>query len=323
MSLLKRATPDNLLEEKEKFFSDFSYNPQFVYSEPLSEEELITYGKTEPKYVELAKHIIEKTYFGRNEEDLQMLEGKKLDQEDVTAKINDFLAMHNLEEKLSIIWSHSFVSRTTINAEHIKLRLPIEFRREGLLGMLYHEIGTHALRRVNYEQQPWYRMKKKYGFSSYLVTEEGLASLHSILPKTFKSAHTQALRYLAVEYALDHSFAELWQHLSKYISDHNRLWTICFRQKRGMADTSKPGSFTKDLVYFKGLVDVWQWLSQHNYSLDQIYYGKLALEDVDKAVEMNPNFEPVLPSFYSLDKAKYASNTANIGKENFFDQFGK
>lgn len=319
-SILRRLTPTNLLEEKEKFLLDQNYNPQFVYEEPTFEHELVQHGIPSKKYYDLAQEIIDRTYFGRNEEDLNMLEGKQLDQDDVTQKISDFLKMHHLEDTIDIVWSHSFISRTTISAESIKLRLPVDFRREGLLGMLYHEIGTHALRRINYEQQPWFKRKKKYGFSDYLKTEEGLASLHTLLPKSFQSAYVQALRYMVVEVAQKASFVELWNYLGKYVQNFERRWIICIRGKRGLTDTSLPGGFSKDLVYFEGLVDVWQWLTKNDCRLNEVYFGKLAIEDIDKAVQLNPHFEPRLPSFYVLDKESYQKNIANIGKENQFDQ---
>jgi hypothetical protein len=188
------------------------------------------------------------------------------------------------------------------------------------LGMLYHEIGTHALRSMNYKHQPWYKKKKRYGFSEYLVTEEGLASLHGLLPQSFKSTYTQAIRYLAVGYAQDHSFTELWKYVNSYVENPERCWTICVRQKRGITDTSKPGGFTKDLVYFEGIIKMWVWLTKNDYRLNELYFGKLAVEDIGKALELNPDFEPVLPSFYTLNTDQYAEQIAEIGKVNKIDQ---
>lgn len=320
MSLLQQLTPINLLEEKAKFLADNSYNPQFVYEEAVDQAALTKHGQPSQALLELAQEIVDFTFFGRNEQELQMLEGKSLDQEDVHQKIADFLKIHKLDKKINIIWSHSFLSRTTISSTNIKLRLPADFRKLGLLGMLYHEIGTHALRSVNYEQQPWYKKKKKYGFSEYLVTEEGLASLHGLMPQTFPSAYTQALRYLAVGVAQQKSFTELWQYLAKYIENTERRWTICVREKRGIRDTSQPGGFTKDLVYFEGVVKMWRWLNQNDYRLNELYFGKLAVEDLAKAVELNPHYKPVLPSFYTLDHSEYAKKISAIGITNKIDQ---
>lgn len=318
MSLLTRMTPQNLAEEKQKFFENPKYNPQFIYEETFTPEILEQHGLPQTQYVTIAQEILDRTYYHRNEHDLFMMEGRSLSQDEVTRKIHTFLKMHKLEQRYEIVWSSSFVSRATIDSSTLKLRLPVDFRKEGLLGMLYHEIGTHALRRINYEQQPWYKKKKKYGFSSYLRTEEGLASLHALLPHTSKSAFISAIRYLAVTQAQKVGFAELWKYLGKYIQDPERRWIVTFRQKRGLTDTSLPGGFTKDLVYFEGIVDVWNWLKKNSFDPTYLYYGKLAMSDVDNARQLNPHFKPALPSFFTIDPAAYASNMSTIGEANGF-----
>lgn len=320
MSFLQTITPINLLEEKEAFLLDQTKNPLFLYKDEIPEKKLNTYGVPQKAYLDLAKAILEKTYFGRNEQDLYMTKGRKLTQSDVEKKVRGFLQLHKIEDRFNIIWSSSFVSRTTITSDTIKLRLPVDFRQEGLMGMLYHEIGTHALRRINYEQQPWYKKKKKYGFSKYLKTEEGIASLHSLLPHSYPSAFVAAIRYLAVHAASSGSFLDTWNAVAPYVEDPHRRWTIVFRQKRGVQDTSQPGGYTKDLVYFEGMVDVWNWLSTQNFALADLYYGKMALEDVPKAVQLNPEFDPILPSFFTHDFVNYRKRMLEIGEYNMFAQ---
>ena len=319
MSLIQKLTPLNLLEEKAKFMADQSYNPQFIYTEPVSPQKLIKYGSPKPAYVDLAQEIVTKAYLHRNERELEMLQGPQLLQSEVTKKVKAFLKLHLLEKKYKIVWSGSFVSRTSITADTIKLRSPADFRREGLLGMLYHEIGTHALRRFNDEQQPWHKQKPKYGFSDYLITEEGLATIHGLIPHTYKSAHVSALRYLAVAYAQQCSWVELWKLLGKYIQDEERRWVIVLRQKRGLTDTGRPTGFTKDLVYFQGMIEVWQWLSKKNFDVSDLYYGKLAMADVEKARRINPKFHLQLPSFFEIDHEKYRAQVEMIGKENMLE----
>src|SRR5258708_4839203 len=104
MSWLHQITPINLQEEKQKFFADPSYNPQFLYEAEVAEETLYKYGMPKKKYVELAQEILDKTYFGRNEQDLLMMEGQRISQEEVTAKFVEFLEMHKIEKKYQITW---------------------------------------------------------------------------------------------------------------------------------------------------------------------------------------------------------------------------
>lgn len=316
MSFLKSLIPLNLNEEQEKFFADNSYNPQFEYSQPIDQEKLLEYGHPSEKYLKCAQKILKKTYFGRNEKDLYMMKGPIVTQKHVENTISTFLKMHRLEDRFSVIWSSSFVVRTSITPDKIKLRLPVDFRKEDLLGMLYHEVGTHALRRINYEQQPFFKKKKKYGFSNYLKTEEGLATLHALIPHSFKSAFIPAIRYLAVSEAQKGSFVDVWNALKPYVQDDKRRWRIAYRQKRGLQDTSKPGGYSKDLVYFEGFIDMYEWLSQNSYDLTGLYYGKIAASDVAKAKELNPTFTPKLPSFFSLSHKKYAEEIKKIGEFN-------
>lgn len=320
MSLITDLIPTNLNEEKEKFFENNSYNPQFVYENETSDENLYQFGKPKKEFLKLSKDILDRTYFGRNEHDLAMMEGPMVSQSYTDSAIKTFLSMHQLDKHYKITWSSSFISRTTINFKTMKLKLPVDFRKEGLLGMLYHEIGTHALRNVNYEQQPWFKRKKKFGFSSYLRTEEGLASLHSLLPHSYKSAFNSALRHFAVNCAQNYSFSETWNKLGKYVQDPERRWTVVIREKRGLTDTSKPGGFTKDLVYFEGMVETWLWLKKKNFDITNLYFGKIAKEDVKLALDLNPNFVPRLPSFFSLDKNKYANEINKIGEFNGLDK---
>lgn len=314
MSFLQAITPINLLEEKEKFFNDQNYNPQFRYQEPFDSNRLTEYGLPDPNLLEKAKNILKKTFSRYSEEDLENTEGPELTQTEVEEKINLFLRMHHLE--LGLSWSSTYVSRTSITSETIKLRLPVAFRQEGLLGMLYHEIGTHALRRKNYEQQPWYRKKKKYGFSEYLPTEEGLAALHGLLPHSMQLAYKQARLYFAVAVAQNYSFSETWKQLLPYSSNQEKTWSLVTRVKRGMDDTNNPGGYTKDLVYFEGLVSVWNWLAAHSFDCTQLYFGKLAMSDTKKAIALNPAFIPTLPSFFVADRDRYAQQLQEIGKVN-------
>ncbi|MBU0576281.1 DUF1704 domain-containing protein [Patescibacteria group bacterium] len=320
MSLVNKLTPINLLEEKRKFFTDENYNPQFVYEEKPAAQILYKHGYPQTKYLNLAQTILEKAYYQRNENELNELKGTLVSQQKVTQKTIDFLDIYQLKNRFKIIWSNSFVARTTITADTIKFKLPADFRQQDLLGMLYHEIGTHALRRINYEQQPWYKSKKKYGFANYLKTEEGLAGLHSLFPLNFQYAYYSALSYISVAFAQQHSFVELWNFLKKYVDHPEKRWAKTLRKKRGLEDTSQPGGFTKDLVYFEGIVKVWKYLKQNDFDITNLYLGKIALEDITKSLKMNPKFKPLLPSFFVVNKEKYASTINQIGQKNMFNQ---
>ncbi len=320
MSLISRVTPTNLTAQKLAFLADPTFNPTLSYETPLSSAELVQFGKPTAKYLELAQAILDQAYKHRNEADLNALEGTLCTQTQVEASIQAFLKLHQLENRFKVSFSHSYLSRASISTTTLKMRLPLDFRRDGLFSTLYHEVGTHALRRLNYEEQPWFKKKAQFGFQPYLVTEEGLASLHGLLPQSYQVAHVAALRYLAVDWAQSGSFLDVWHKLGRYIQDPGRRWVIAVRQKRGLEDTSQPGGFTKDAVYFQGMLDVWRWLSNNDFNPSLLYWGKLSLEDLDFAQSLNPEYQPRLPSFFVSNPNKYRKQMIGIGETNYFSQ---
>ena len=61
---------------------------------------------------------------------------------------------------------------------------------------------------------------------------------------------------------------------------------------------------------------MYKYLEKNNFDISKLYFGKMALEDVEKAVQMSPEFQPKLPSFFTLNKAKYAREIIKIGEKN-------
>jgi len=317
MILLSSLIPSNFNEEKAKCMADETYNPQFLYHQKIDKKSLDFYGMPEEKTTKLAEKILNKAYFGRNELDLEAMGGDTCSQQQVKNTTLSFLKLHQLEKRFEIVFSSSYISKASINKDTIKFRLPINYRRESLISAIYHEVGTHAIRRINYEKQPWFKKKQQYHFSSYLETEEGLATIHSLLAKSYPLAHKTAMLYLASHLAQTSSFAHTYQKLGKYIQSKERRWLLTFRQKRGLENTSLPGGFTKDILYFGGLIKVFAYLSKHDYNPTTLYFGKMSFEDAEQALAINPKFKPLLPIFYTSSKVKYKQKLINIGKENF------
>jgi len=319
MSLISKLTPTNLNEEKQKFFqSDFKYNPQFIYLEPIDLKSLTRYGKPTEYLSKLAQEILDQAFMNQTYQELSETEGEVISSGETYNLIHKFLKMHQLDKRFQVVTDPSISSRATATSNLIKLRPNTQFRKEGILAMLYHEVGTHVLRRINYEKQSWYKKKRKYGLThSYLKTEEGLAVIHGHLPRTNKLMWRSALKYLAVTRAYHSSFSQLFAWISQYRDSPEANWRFCVRLKRGLTDTSQPGGFTKDLVYFAGFVKVWRWLNEHNFEVDDLYYGKLAIEDLEIAKKLNPSYQPILPSFYLANKNQYRQRVQKIGEVNF------
>lgn len=318
LHLLQRINPLNKEIEKRKFMFDTNYNPQFVYADEILPVELESYGKVSTKHLETAKRIIDdviKTW--KTESDfLAVAEGKIMTREDVSAQISQYLKEHKLDQIVTVRFTHKIISRTAIDGYAMTIRLPIEYRELSFKGVLDHELGTHVLRRINDRTQPWFGVREKYGMLPYSETEEGLATLHNHISMKEKHIWLKALLYYAAHLAETMSFAELFMALKPYIDNRDRRWNVCLRVKRGISDTSIPGVFPKDQVYLRGLIRVLQWLEEHNYDITPLYYGKIDIDDAEKARLLNPQYTVRLPKFFADNIEQYKNAILEIQQVN-------
>lgn len=104
--------------------------------------------------------------------------------------------------------------------------------------------GTHYIRGVNNTRQPWHSSegRKQYSLKPANPTEEGLASLHSVLFRKQPFLWRAALLYYTIERASRLSFSALFRDLEQYVQDAGVRWEYCVRAKRGQTDTSRPGT---------------------------------------------------------------------------------
>lgn len=106
--------------------------------------------------------------------------------------------------------------------------------------------GTHYLRGVNNSLQPWAtsESRKQLGLKPANPTEEGLASLHSVLLRKQPYLWRAALLYYTVYHAAHMSFSQLFSHIARFVHNPDVRWEYCLRAKRGQSDTSQPGTHT-------------------------------------------------------------------------------
>lgn len=310
MVQLHQLVPLNYREEKARFFSDHSYNPQFIYSSPISADDLVTYGHPKEALLQLADTLVHR------HPKIPTDTSKVLTQSEVTDRVATYISQYASLQGYKIHWSDNYIVRASVRDAEIRLHTQATFTEQSLIGLLHHEIGTHALRRHNDTLQPWHGMRKKFTLSPYLSTEEGLAVLHGLIANDHPSLAAVALRYLAVQKALHSSFAETHAWVAQYSDDAEMRWMITLKQKRGLEDTAQPGAYTKDLVYFEGAMMVWRWLVEHITELPLLYAGKIALLDAPRLKEIARLQKIVLPFFYTSDTAAYHAKILTIGEYN-------
>ncbi|PWU24108.1 hypothetical protein C5B42_00660 [Candidatus Cerribacteria bacterium 'Amazon FNV 2010 28 9'] len=322
MTLIQKINPINKESEKKKFFFDPLYNPQFQYATSVLHEELHYYTPISSDYLPIAHKILDfitKTY-GSHDAYIEKTHEPILTREEVEKIVRDYLSKEHIEKMITMKFSTDAVARTSMVGNTLTIRLPVSYNESGLMGMLNHDVGTHFFRTLNERKQPWYGQREKFHIHPYLLTEEGLAVLHAFLPKSHTLFRRQAIYYIAVHYANEHSFVETNEMLKKYVSDKEDRWKFCLRAKRGIKDTSQPGAFSKDQTYFAGAVKVWRWLKKHDFDTKELFVGKISIDDVDTLKSMWNTQGLVFPTFLTENTHHYKEKLLKIGKENFFEK---
>ncbi|ROL41178.1 hypothetical protein DPX16_10330 [Anabarilius grahami] len=257
--LLVALRPTNLEQERQAFFqSNYQYEPQFEYASPEPISVLEKYREGSGLFLSQAVGIMEcvlrkyETYENFEE----VTGGNLLPKSQVWAASRKYLQKEGCVGEVVISLSDELLSQAVMMVESCRPTLTINLsgaRQHWLEGMLRHEIGTHYLRGVNNSMQPWATSvgRKQFGLKPANPTEEGLASLHSVLLRKQPFLWRAALLYYTVYHATNMSFSQLFSHIARFVQDPAVRWEYCLRAKRGQTDTSKPGCFSKDQVSYE------------------------------------------------------------------------
>ncbi len=311
--------PLNLTEEKKKFFFDPNYNPQFIYEQDIPDSVLYRHGTFGGELSDKAKIICDTVIkkWGTQSKYLDEVEGKVLSKEESSQIINAYLKECSLENIVSLHYSQNFIPRTSIDGYKMNIRLPIAYRDTEIIGMLHHEIGTHIYRRLNDENKFWHEKREKFELKNHIETEEGLAVLNGHYNRKHPYLWNTAVRYLACAYAGKLSFAKTYKAMTEYIDDRERRFNMTLRAKRGLTDTSKPGGYTKDQVYLRGVMKVSKWLKDNDFDADRLYVGKVAIEDLERLEPLLKTHDYILPPFLIGKKDEYKKALQELLEINF------
>ncbi len=311
--------PVNLMEEKKKFFFDPGYNPQFNYEEEIPDDILYEkYGVFGGELIDKARNICDAVIkkWGNYTTYLNAVEGKLLSKEETVKIISLYLEEANLQKKVTTRFSTSFIPRTHVDGYSLNVRLPISYRENNIRGILHHEIGTHVFRRMNDELQLWHKRRSDFNLHPYLETEEGIALLNGGLGVQEPYFWNSGLHYFASFLAKTDSFSEVYEKLKIYVDEREERWYVTLRAKRGLMDTSRPGGYTKDQVYLRGVIKVSAWLRENNFDMEKLYLGKIAIDDLQIVEHLSQLQKPFLPFFISQDVKAYEKSLRHIMKTN-------
>ncbi|XP_062405341.1 microtubule-associated tyrosine carboxypeptidase [Sardina pilchardus] len=323
--LLVALRPINLEQERQTFFeSDYQYEPQFEYVSPEPVSVLEKYKEGSGLFLSQAVGIMECVLrkFGTYEDFEEVTGGSVLPKSRVWAAARKYLQKESCVGEVVVCLSDELLSQAVMMVERCRPTLTINLqgaRQHWLEGMLRHEIGTHYLRGVNNNLQPWNSAvgRKKFGLKPANPTEEGLASLHSVLLRKQPYLWRAALLYYTVHHAANMSFSQLFSHIARFVQNPAVRWEYCLRAKRGQTDTSKPGCFSKDQVYLDGILRI----LRHRRNIDfkmLTSLGKVSYEDVERLRPLAVLHRTRIPHFMQ-DEERYLQHLDYIVEVNELD----
>jgi alpha-L-glutamate ligase-like protein/uncharacterized protein (TIGR02421 family) len=179
----------------------------------------------------------------------------------------------------------------------VLIREDARFTDDRLKGTIAHELETHAFTAMNGALQP-YRIFQR-GLADYLTTEEGLAVYNQEQTESTQTVkkYWPASSVIGIYIAMKGSFADVYAEIVRLGFGAERAWRVALKSKRGIADTSQSGAFTKDFVYYKGFKMIEDFVSNGG-DLKELYFGKTNLEDLDTIKKVKGLKSPIyLPSY--------------------------
>ncbi|CAN9504157.1 unnamed protein product [Ophioblennius macclurei] len=318
LCILSAIKPSNVAKEKAKFFkSDFSYNPQFEYSSPVSPSVLARHSNASDRFLTQAVNIMELALdrYGSYEKFEQVTGGNLLTRSRIWHNVKKYMEKEGCVGEIVVQVTDDLLSRASMTVVNSRPTLTINSstaREHWLEGMLRHEIGTHYFRGINNCQQPWSSSqgRKKLNLKPLNPTEEGLASIHSVLFRKDPTLWRAALLYYTVYQAGHMSFSQLFHSLGHFVQDPNTRWDYCVRAKRGQSDTAQPGCFSKDQVYLDGVLKILRYRDKINFPL-LMALGKVSFEDVER-LKAEAQMESTRIPHFMQDQTTYAEQLAKI-----------
>uniref|UniRef100_A0A4W4DRR0 KIAA0895 like n=1 Tax=Electrophorus electricus TaxID=8005 RepID=A0A4W4DRR0_ELEEL len=320
--ILSAIKPSNVDSEKIKFFkSDFTYNPQFVYSSPVSPQVLEKHNTASDRFLTQAVRIMELALhkYGTYEKFEQATGGNLLTKNQIWSHVKKYMEKEGCVGEIVVHVTDDLLSRASMTVLQGRPTLSINVntaREHWLEGLLRHEIGTHYFRGMNNRLQPWGQGagRQRLNLHPLNPTEEGLASIHSVLFRPDPLLWRAALLYYTVYHASRTSFSQLFRDLGQFVRDPVTRWDYCLRAKRGQTDTSQPGCFSKDQVYLDGILKILRYRQRIDFQL-LTALGKVSYEDVERLKGLAVMEHVRIPHFLQ-NQARYTEQLHKIMEVN-------
>jgi hypothetical protein len=200
--------------------------------------------------------------------------------EEIVTGIKNYLAVYGVHDwQLELTTQSDFYFRVKASEKRLLISNNFNWDFTDFDNMLAHEIDGHVVRAINASKQTHPLLKKPLPF--YIKTEEGLASfLGNYCSNTGEiNRKHHALKYLAGHLALTSSFKEVFDFLCDHGFTPALAFQRTFRLKRGLENTSIPGCFAKEAMYYEGMLEVKNFLDNGG-DIKKLYSGKVGLADI-------------------------------------------
>ncbi len=176
----------------------------------------------------------------------------------------------------------NMASRVSVEPENrsVYINKYKNFTPNDIKRLIVHEIDTHVLRSENGRRVGFEVLAS--GTAGSLIHEEGLALYNEWLNNVqdVVTMRLYAARFIAC-CNIHLSFYDLFKMLISYGCSLEQAMYVVSRIKRGISDTSLPGGFIKDYVYYQGFYDIKVFLAHHPEAYEELYYGSISTKDID------------------------------------------
>ena len=168
-----------------------------------------------------------------------------------------------------------------VKRKQVLVNEEIQRSKFALRKSIVHEVGTHVLRSVNGKNTGFTALGNA-NLPAYLDVEEGLATWNEseMGVLTEDGLKKKAAYVYAIKIGENMSFRQLYNALLGSLPKYS-AFNIVYRVKRGLADTAKPGIYTKDVVYFRGFRKVLKKLGEDKSLYPLLYTGKIDFKQCD------------------------------------------
>lgn len=212
-------------------------------------------------------------------------EDENIDCEQARIKFESIFRKYNLA-KWSVKIKEDLVSNCVAGRNNsLFLKANSRFSLNRIEELIVHEIETHILTAENGKTQPYEIFKS--GLANYLTTQEGMAmyNVERQKGKSFRENFKALAHVIAIFESLNHSFREVYDKLTTLGLTPEQAFRSAVKAKRGIINTAKKGSFTKDYIYYKGYFEVKKFMD-NNGNMKDLYIGKFNLKDLDTIKKM-------------------------------------